>query len=323
MDVAKSQRGVNNVGSKIDELLRSMSWGQTNGIPQGSVLMDFIAELIAGYADELLTNKLEGEVDNYHLIRYRDDYKIFTNSKEDAEIIAKHLTEILDELGLQLNSSKTNFSEDIILSSIKPDKQEVITLFGKDIVDVSVQNTLLKISIFSRQYKNSRQINKLLKKVYEYLMSAEDFEEDVEPLISIITDIIVRNPCAVADGILLLSKLLNYLDQDEQKLNLINRIKPQFEPILGTGLIDIWLQRLSYPLGSSTTYSEKICSIVQPTTLQVQNDMIWNCEWISSTKLKEIINSNSFIDGQKLSECSPVISEQEASSFSYDIVDSE
>ena len=154
-------------------------------------------------------------------------------------------------------------------------------------------------------------------------MSAEDFEEDVEPLISIITDIIVRNPCAVADGILLLSKLLNYLDQDEQKLNLINRIKPQFEPILGTGLIDIWLQRLSYPLGSSTTYSEKICSIVQPTTLQVQNDMIWNCEWISSTKLKEIINSNSFIDGQKLSECSPVISEQEASSFSYDIVDSE
>ena len=73
-----------------------MRWGQTNGIPQGSALMDFLAEIVLGYADELLGEKLEEEdIDDYHVIRYRDDYRIFTNSKEDAEAIARYLTVIL------------------------------------------------------------------------------------------------------------------------------------------------------------------------------------------------------------------------------------
>ncbi|QDJ13846.1 hypothetical protein CEP45_08415 [Mergibacter septicus] len=67
-----------------------MSWGQTNGIPQGSVLMDFIAELVLGYCDEILEEKLsERRIDNYFIIRYRDDYRVFTNSKEDAEFNSK------------------------------------------------------------------------------------------------------------------------------------------------------------------------------------------------------------------------------------------
>jgi hypothetical protein len=36
-----------------------MRHGQTNGIPQGSVLMDFIAEMVLGYADTLITKKTE------------------------------------------------------------------------------------------------------------------------------------------------------------------------------------------------------------------------------------------------------------------------
>ena len=37
-----------------------MTYGQTNGIPQGSSLMDFIAEIILGYADTQLVKKLKG-----------------------------------------------------------------------------------------------------------------------------------------------------------------------------------------------------------------------------------------------------------------------
>ena len=48
-----------------------MTNNQTNGIPQGSVLMDFIAEIVLGYADLLLTQKLN---DNGI-----EDYKIITN----------------------------------------------------------------------------------------------------------------------------------------------------------------------------------------------------------------------------------------------------
>ncbi len=43
------------IGNKIDSLLREMSNGQTNGIPQGSVSMDFIEEILIGYADIELT----------------------------------------------------------------------------------------------------------------------------------------------------------------------------------------------------------------------------------------------------------------------------
>ena len=35
-----------------------MRYGQTNGIPQGSVLMDFISEMVLGYIDKLLEEKI-------------------------------------------------------------------------------------------------------------------------------------------------------------------------------------------------------------------------------------------------------------------------
>ncbi|MFQ1792184.1 RNA-directed DNA polymerase [Aeromonas veronii] len=126
-----------------------MRWGQTNGIPQGSALIDFIAEIVLGYCDKLLSEKLRKEkITDYNIIRYRDDYRIFTNSKEDAEAIARYLTVILQGVGLQLNVSKTSLSEDIILSSMKPDKQDALMLFGKSIFSTTIQKTLLKLSIF-------------------------------------------------------------------------------------------------------------------------------------------------------------------------------
>ena len=43
------------IGNRIDTMIQSMSYGQTNGIPQGSILMDFIAEMVLGYSDLLLS----------------------------------------------------------------------------------------------------------------------------------------------------------------------------------------------------------------------------------------------------------------------------
>src|SRR5699024_5092629 len=107
-------------GGKIDKKLQRLQHNQTNGIPQGSALMDFIAEIILGYLDLKLTENLEAKkIDNYEMLRYRDDYKIFSNDKNELEEIAKSLQEVLQILNLKLNSSKTKFSENIILDSIK------------------------------------------------------------------------------------------------------------------------------------------------------------------------------------------------------------
>ena len=64
---AKQQRRENLIGNIIDKYIRAMRYGQTNGIPQGSVLMDFIAEMVLGYIDTLLSDRIKANnISNYH-----------------------------------------------------------------------------------------------------------------------------------------------------------------------------------------------------------------------------------------------------------------
>ena len=63
--ITKSQHGRNNkslLGNIIDASIRNAQYKQTNGIPQGSVLMDFIAEIVSGYIDRILSVTLKGRV---------------------------------------------------------------------------------------------------------------------------------------------------------------------------------------------------------------------------------------------------------------------
>lgn len=117
------------LGNDIDLTIQSMQFSQTNGIPQGSALMDFIAELVIGYADEELSLKIENhnniadnKINDYYILRYRDDYRIFATNQETLIKIAKLLTETLFELNFKLNSQKTFITENIVRDVIKPDK---------------------------------------------------------------------------------------------------------------------------------------------------------------------------------------------------------
>jgi hypothetical protein len=108
------------LGNKVDDYLQDMHNRQTNGIPQGSVLSDFLAEMILGYADSRLTKEInETDIKDYRILRYRDDYRIFTHAKEDGQHILMILTRVLGELNFKLNSSKTFTSDDIITASIR------------------------------------------------------------------------------------------------------------------------------------------------------------------------------------------------------------
>ena len=90
------------LGNTIDNYLQGMQYGQTNGIPQGSALSDFIAEIVLAYADKELDEKLKAlGISDYKIIRYRDDYRIYSNSKEEIEKIAFHLQDVLSGLNFQ------------------------------------------------------------------------------------------------------------------------------------------------------------------------------------------------------------------------------
>ncbi len=93
---AKRNIGKSSLGHTIDTYMQGMQYGQTNGIPQGGALFDFIAEIVLGYADKLLVERLkEEQIEDYKILRYRDDYRIFSNNKDELEKISIILQTVL------------------------------------------------------------------------------------------------------------------------------------------------------------------------------------------------------------------------------------
>lgn len=195
-------------GNKIDTIIQSMQYGQTNGIPQGSVLMDFIAEMVLGYADMLLSEKIMGEnITDYQILRYRDDYRIFTNTQEDAVKIAKLLTEVLIGLNLRLNSNKTFFSTNIIQDVVRPDKMYWL---GAKKRERTLQKTLLLIHSLAKKYPNSGSVTRALSEFQKRIYKKQTIEkENINVLISIVVDIAYKNPKTYAVTTAILSKLLS------------------------------------------------------------------------------------------------------------------
>ena len=94
------------MGNKIDGYIRAGRYGQTNGIAQGSVLMDFIAELVLGFVDKQIASEFDDPT-GFRILRYRDDYRIFANSDDRVEEILKVVSQKLMSVGMKLGVSKT------------------------------------------------------------------------------------------------------------------------------------------------------------------------------------------------------------------------
>lgn len=163
---AKAQRrDLTLVGNSIDKHLQDMAYGQTNGIPQGSVLMDFIAEMVLGFADLELSDKIQQiNLQDYEIIRYRDDYRVFSNNPQTVEHITKLLTEILIELGMRLNAQKTIVSSNVIKSALKSDK---LYWISSKKGAKGIQEHLLIIHKLSEEHANSGSLSKALGKFYK------------------------------------------------------------------------------------------------------------------------------------------------------------
>ena len=167
--------------------LRDIQQGRNMGIPQGSNLYNMIAEIILGYCDLLLYQQLEGIKEDYKIIRYRDDYRIYCNDRDTLEQISYTLQRVLESLNLRMNSSKTKISDSIITDSIKHDKLwyiENTPIFNKKGVDFdSVEKHLLYILLFGRKFPNGGQIRTLLSdldgRIEKHLKSCKEKWEDV------------------------------------------------------------------------------------------------------------------------------------------------
>lgn len=156
------------IPKNIQKYLRAFQQGRNIGIPQGSAIFDFLAEMILGYADLLLHEAIEKEgiTVPYEVIRYRDDYRIFCNDRDALEQISYLLQGVLEKLNFRMNSGKTRLSEDLVTDSIKPDKLAYIyntPILNKKGDDFdSFEKHLLFIRMFARKYPNSGTVQTLL-----------------------------------------------------------------------------------------------------------------------------------------------------------------
>jgi RNA-directed DNA polymerase len=306
----KNRNDKNLIGNFIDNHIQDMQYGQTNGIPQGSVLMDFIAEMILGYADLEISGKILKEsepINDYYILRYRDDYRVFTNNPKEGERIIKLITEVMIDLGLKLNPSKTKASSDVVHSSIKGDK---LSWIAKKQSDKSLQKHLLIIYDHAIKFPNSGSLTVALVKYYQRILKREYLLEQSQPLIAIIVDIAYRNPRAYPICASILSKLLSFIKEQDVKKELINKIRKKFSQIPNTEYMQIWLQRVTKPFLEEVSYNDPICKLVSG-----NNEKIWNMDWIKSSDLKKVLDTRKIIDNETLSSIESIIPLQEIELF--------
>lgn len=251
------------LGGQIDKKISRMQHNQTNGIPQGSVLMDFIAEIVLGYADLKLSKNLnkmeeEGIISNYEILRYRDDYRIFSNDIDELKIITRKLADTLFELNLQLNSKKTMLVKDIVLESVKPDKlywNQIDASLKYQFVNkdhkkrtyysINLQKHLMEIKKLSNKYPNSGMIKKALNDYYKNRIKPLNRPpKDTFIIIGILVNIMIESPISVPYSVIIIAELLKEYNDSDIALEVVESILQKYSKRSNTEYLTLWLQRL-------------------------------------------------------------------------------
>lgn len=295
LEISKGSRKRNSLlGNKIDSHIQDSRYGQTNGISQGSVLMDFIAEIVLGYVDQQINSSL-GHSKNFRILRFRDDYRIFANSDYQAEEILKVISDKLRLVGMKLGVTKTFQSRNVIEGSIKPDK-----LAGIDLQDLGVTNAktiqkqLLRLHSFGLRYPNSGALRRLVSEFYTTISEQTERPNDLEVQVAIATDIGFVSPATFPAVAGILSHLIS-LAADEEKSRLWKKVRKKMARIPHNGYLEIWLQRVTQPksVGLAFESSEPICRIVNGETLN-----LWENEWIANNDLKQALDTSKIVVGE-------------------------
>lgn len=309
------------LGNIIDRYIQGMQFGQTNGIPQGSVLFDFIAEMILGYADKQLADKLIANgIEKYSILRYRDDYRIFSNSKDELEKIAFFLQEVLTELNLQLNTKKTILTEDVVTESIKKDKVWYVTnipIFRKRQKKIyslgsCLQQEALYIHQFAKKYPNSGTVVKLLTLYARRLKNRKVNSDGALVLISMFADIAMNSPKGYKIVLMIISKLLQKFPTTAERKDIVNDLYEKFERLPNIGELQIWLQHITYKMPDTIEYTEPICKIVA----DAADVKLWNLDWVADEYKKDFPQKSICTDWIRDS-FTPEIDIDEISLFDY------
>lgn len=318
-DTEYEQKAKNPIAKNIQKFLRAFQQGRNIGIPQGSVIFDFIGEIILGYSDLLLHEAIrkEGITTSYEIIRYRDDYRIFCNDKDVLEKISYILQHILESLNFRMNSKKTKISESIVTDSIKADKLAYIyntPIFNKKGVDFdSFEKHLLYILMFARQYPDSGSIKTMLsdidKRIEEWLkpqtrevstINLEDTNNAIEKrsetyqrkliggsvraMSAVCVQIALENVGCSHYALRVLSRMVDSLEEEQEKRDIIDKVYTKLCNQPNSDYNQLWLQNITYQNDKKkgvSPYNIRLCKVVMG-----ENVELWNNSWLKKDLTK-------------------------------------
>lgn len=308
---SKEKKGKDSLlGNKIDAHIQASRYGQTNGISQGSVLMDFIAEIVLGYVDEQI-NLILGKPTDFRILRYRDDYRIFANSDDRVEEILKVVSVQLMLVGMKLGVSKTLLSRNVVEASIKLDKLAGIDLQDSgDANAKTMQKQLLRLHSFGQRFPNSGALRRLVGEFHTNISNQKETPDDLEVQVAIATDIGFVSPSTFPAVAGILSHLIS-LASTEEKPRLWNKVRNKMKRVPYNGYLEIWLQRVIQPraIGIPFASEEPICKIVNGESLD-----LWENGWIASNGLKDALSTSKIIV-KSVSDTEEVIQPEEVELF--------
>lgn len=94
-------------GSKLDNLLTYSNSATSIGLPVGSILSDFVAEIVLAAVGKEFSDQVRNFDLDFRAVRFKDDFRFLCKSKEDSIRILNILSEVLSVYKLNLNESKT------------------------------------------------------------------------------------------------------------------------------------------------------------------------------------------------------------------------
>lgn len=285
------------LGGMLDYWLRKMQQGQSNGIPQGSALMDLLAEIVLSYADRELSERIMQMFGDQrvHILRYRDDYRIFADNSTDAELVLKDLTEVLRSIGLRVNEKKTQDFDDIIVGSIKPDKWHWLSMprYYRHPLQylLAIYELITKYDSPGQALRTLKSLRKLLEGTSEQI--SLDYKETY---IGILINIAYRFPKSIPQVIGIISLLVENWTRNDVQI-LIKNILHKFRNKPAHDFLEIWLQRLAKPHGIPFECRSDLCRAAEGEKVN-----LWNSEWIRNNDIKRLLDEFTPIDEEEIDE---------------------
>lgn len=328
------------LADSIIRFIKLMQQGRNVGIPQGSSLFDFIGEIVLGYSDLLLHEAIQKEIakgvdfGEYEILRYRDDYRIFSNNKDKLEQLSYILQQVMERMGFRMNTQKTFISDSLITDSIKPDKLFYIfntPIFNKKGCDFDgVEKHFLYLLMFARKYPNAgqlknmlsdldRRIEKRLKPRQKKLISIDlenntteevtetyfpHIKENKRAIIAVATQLAVENITIVNYVLRTISRLLKDIEDKQERKEILDLVYARLRHQPNSTYSQVWLQNITYQNDKSNhenPYDLPLCKLVMGEKID-----LWDNSWLNPSLTKDF-PTDSIVNKETLKKNDSVI----------------